>query len=64
MIESVLVCNPTLLIADCDTVTLRGAASNAAFRVGFGSCTGRVLPSAGYPALGKGSRPWHRLPSA
>lgn len=54
MIESVLVCNPTLLIADCDTVTLRGAASNAAFRLGFSSCTGRVLPSAGYPALGKG----------
>lgn len=41
-------------LEDGDTVTLRGAASNAAFRIGFSSCTGRVLPSAGYPALGKG----------
>ncbi|MHA3979260.1 fumarylacetoacetase [Halovulum sp. GXIMD14794] len=36
-------------LEDGDIVTLRGAASNAAFRVGFGECSGRVLPSAKYP---------------
>jgi len=32
-------------IEDHDTLTLRGAALGDGFRVGFGSCTGKVIPA-------------------
>lgn len=36
-------------IEDGDTVTLRGFAANRDFRIGFGSCSNKVLPSEPYP---------------
>lgn len=36
-------------LADGDTVTLRGAAIGAGYRVGFGACTGTVLPALADP---------------
>lgn len=34
-------------IADGDTLVLRGAANGDGYRIGFGSCSGRVLPASG-----------------
>lgn len=36
-------------IADNDTLTLRGAAKGDGFKIGFGSCTGKVLPALSDP---------------
>ena len=36
-------------IEDGDTLTLRGHAAGDGFRVGFGSCTGKVLPALDNP---------------
>ncbi len=36
-------------IEDNDTLTLRGAAHGAGYRIGFGPCTGKVLPALDHP---------------
>ncbi len=40
-------------IEDNDTLTLRGAATGDGYRVGFGACTGQVLPAADLPDWAK-----------
>lgn len=40
-------------IEDGDTLTLRGAAHGDGYRVGFGACSGQVLPAADLPAWAK-----------
>jgi fumarylacetoacetase len=32
-------------LEDGDTMTLRGAAQGDGFRIGFGDCTGQILPA-------------------
>lgn len=32
-------------LADCDTLTLRGAAKGEGYRIGFGACGRKVLPA-------------------
>lgn len=40
-------------IEDGDTLTLRGAAYGKAYRIGFGACTGQVLPAVPLPDWAK-----------
>ncbi|MDP2517296.1 fumarylacetoacetase [Shimia thalassica] len=39
-------------IEDGDTLTLRGAAKGDGFSIGFGDCTGKILPAVEWPAKG------------
>ena len=39
-------------LQDGDTVTLRGAARGADYRIGFGACEGRILPALSDPTQG------------
>ena len=36
-------------IEDGDTIALRGAAVGAGYRIGFGECTGRLIPAVAAP---------------
>ncbi len=36
-------------IEDGDTLTLMGAAKGDGYQVGFGSCTGTILPAKSFP---------------
>lgn len=40
-------------LADGDTLTLRGHAQGAGYRIGFGDCAGRILPAAPVPDWAK-----------
>jgi fumarylacetoacetase len=40
-------------IEDGDTLTLRGAAQGAGYRIGFGDCVGQVLPAIELPVWAK-----------
>ncbi len=41
-------------LEDGDTLTLRGHAQGDGYRIGFGDCTGTILPAADLPAWAKG----------
>ncbi len=44
---------PRTFIEDGDTLTLKGHAQGAGFRIGFGTCTGTILPAIDTPAWAK-----------